>query len=28
LGVVTLTCTQAIVTNSWFCVFNNLEQNK
>jgi hypothetical protein len=28
LGVVTLTCTQAIVTNSWFCVFNNLEKNK
>jgi hypothetical protein len=28
LGAITLTCTQAIVTNVWFCVSNILEQNK
>jgi hypothetical protein len=28
MGVVTLTCTQVVVTNVWFCVFNILEKNK
>jgi hypothetical protein len=27
-GAITLTCTQTIVTNAWFCVSNILEQNK
>jgi hypothetical protein len=28
MGVVTLSCTQIIVTSVWFCVFNILEKNK
>ncbi len=28
MGVVTLMCTQAIVTNVWFCISNILGKNK
>jgi len=27
-GVVTLTCTQIVVINAWFCVSNILEKNE